>query len=314
MNFSRFEIKRIVALILPLGVICLAWVALQRSTEHITLSMVKNALQQTSLHAILFALIATLVSYTAIAANEIIAVGTLSHNTPPWRFPILAGTIGNAFGNTLGFHTLTVSAWRYRIYKPLGLTIFDIARVTGVTFLSIILGFAGIAAYALVFGQSPGNANFLGSFICRLSGTGLLFSIISFLIWAAKKPRHIQLGKQKFTLPTPIGLIICGIGCVDISATIYAAYILLPADITFHYTYFSLLFIGAVLFGIASHTPGGIGIFEAAMITGLGAGGRVDVLAGLLFFRIIYNWLPFVFSCMCAIGQMLFTRHQLDRG
>ena len=41
------------------------------------------------------------------------------------------------------------------------------------------------------------------------------------------------------------------------------------------------------MLGIASHSPGGLGVFEATMINGIG-GSSEPLLASLLLFRAIY--------------------------
>jgi phosphatidylglycerol lysyltransferase len=97
------------------------------------------------------------------------------------------------------------------------------------------------------------------------------------------------------------------------SAAIFAAYILLPADITPTFWHFSLFYIASALIGIASHAPGGIGVFEAGMMTALAANGRADVLAALLLYRVIYNLTPFCFACISVAVHTL-RRSQLDNG
>jgi uncharacterized membrane protein YbhN (UPF0104 family) len=47
------------------------------------------------------------------------------------------------------------------------------------------------------------------------------------------------------------------------------------------------------VFGFASHAPGSLGVFDAAMLIGLGQFAREDLVAGLLLFRLIYFIVPF---------------------
>jgi uncharacterized membrane protein YbhN (UPF0104 family) len=49
------------------------------------------------------------------------------------------------------------------------------------------------------------------------------------------------------------------------------------------------------MLGIASHSPGGLGVFEATMIKGVG-GSPDKLLAALLLFRVVYYIVPFVFA------------------
>ncbi len=48
----------------------------------------------------------------------------------------------------------------------------------------------------------------------------------------------------------------------------------------------------ATLLGFASHAPGGLGVFDAAMLVALWQFDKEDLLAGLLLFRLLYYICP----------------------
>jgi uncharacterized membrane protein YbhN (UPF0104 family) len=50
------------------------------------------------------------------------------------------------------------------------------------------------------------------------------------------------------------------------------------------------------LLGFASHAPGGLGVFDAAMLVALWQYDKEDLVAGLLLFRLLYYIIPFVLS------------------
>jgi glycosyltransferase 2 family protein len=58
----------------------------------------------------------------------------------------------------------------------------------------------------------------------------------------------------------------------------------------------AVIFVSATLLGFASHAPGGIGVFDAAMLVGLWQFDREELLAGLLLFRLLYYVTPFAIS------------------
>ncbi|MDU3132303.1 MAG: UPF0104 family protein, partial [Bradyrhizobium sp.] len=45
-----------------------------------------------------------------------------------------------------------------------------------------------------------------------------------------------------------------------------------------------------------SHSPGGLGVFDAAMLVGLWQMDREELLAGMLLFRMLYYLAPFLIS------------------
>jgi uncharacterized membrane protein YbhN (UPF0104 family) len=59
-----------------------------------------------------------------------------------------------------------------------------------------------------------------------------------------------------------------------------------------------VVFVSATLLGFASHAPGGLGVFDAAMLVALWQFDKEDVLAGLLIFRVLYYLVPFAFALL----------------
>ena len=58
---------------------------------------------------------------------------------------------------------------------------------------------------------------------------------------------------------------------------------------------FVTVFSAAMLLGMIGHTPGGVGVFEAAMVFALGANVNApEMLAALLAYRAIYFGLPLI--------------------
>ena len=58
----------------------------------------------------------------------------------------------------------------------------------------------------------------------------------------------------------------------------------------------AVIFITATLLGFASHSPGGLGVFDAAMLIALWQYDAEELLAGLLIFRLLYYILPFTLA------------------
>jgi uncharacterized membrane protein YbhN (UPF0104 family) len=48
------------------------------------------------------------------------------------------------------------------------------------------------------------------------------------------------------------------------------------------------------MLGVASHSPGGLGVFEATILLALSSYPREPVLGALLLYRLCYYFLPFV--------------------
>ena len=72
-----------------------------------------------------------------------------------------------------------------------------------------------------------------------------------------------------------------------------AMYLLMPAQPGIDFISLAVVFILATLLGFASHAPGSIGVFDAAMLVALPEFGREHLLATLVVFRILYFMIPF---------------------
>ena len=58
----------------------------------------------------------------------------------------------------------------------------------------------------------------------------------------------------------------------------------------------AVIFVSATLLGFASHSPGGLGVFDAAMLVALWQYDKEELLAGLLLFRLLYYIMPFTLA------------------
>jgi hypothetical protein len=80
---------------------------------------------------------------------------------------------------------------------------------------------------------------------------------------------------------------------VDLGFCAMAMYLLVPATPEIDFLSLAVVFILATLLGFASHAPGSIGVFDAAMLVALPQFGREQLLATLLVFRVLYFVIPF---------------------
>src|SRR5262249_28189885 len=71
-----------------------------------------------------------------------------------------------------------------------------------------------------------------------------------------------------------------------------AVYVLAPAGYDGGPIRFAVVFVCATLLGFASHAPGGIGVFDAAMLLGLPELDRAELVATLVVFRGLYYPMP----------------------
>ena len=103
----------------------------------------------------------------------------------------------------------------------------------------------------------------------------------------------------------PFTLLQIAIGTVDLGFCALAMFSLMPQDPNIGFVILGMIFVSATLLGFASHAPGGIGVFDAAMLVGLWQFDKEDLLAGLLLFRLLYYIIPFTVSLAILGGREL---------
>src|SRR5690606_39144012 len=106
----------------------------------------------------------------------------------------------------------------------------------------------------------------------------------------------------------PLTLLQIVIGIVDLGFCALAMYVLMPDEPAIGFVMLAVIFVSATLLGFASHSPGGLGVFDAAMLVALWQFDKEQLLAGLLLFRLLYYIVPFMLSlAILAIRELVLT-------
>ncbi len=100
----------------------------------------------------------------------------------------------------------------------------------------------------------------------------MLVGVGAYLYWVSARPRRARLQGMLFELPG-LGLTMgqMTLGVLDLCCAAAVLYVLLPSHEGLDFATFASVYVFACLLGIASHAPGGIGVFEATMLKALPA-------------------------------------------
>lgn len=279
-----------------LAVFAVSIYALHRFSAEVHWKDVKTDLSRLSAGTLAAAVAATALSFVAMSFYDVLGTATAAPGKVPRRVAMIGGGTGYAVTNLLGFSWLTGGAVRYRLYSSYGLDIVDIAQVIANVWLSFWLGLTAIVGSLFLFHPGGLSAAFhIPPGYERVTGVAMLAGLLVFFFWLGRRGRGIHIRSYQLRFPT--GLVAATqmvVAILDVLGAALCLYVLLPGDITGNFALFFVVFIIAIGLGVASHAPGGVGVFEATIIGGLGGFGRPDVLAGLVIFRIVYYVLPFV--------------------
>ena len=216
----------------------------------------------------------------------------------PYRITALGSFTSYAISFTLGFPLITGGAVRYWIYSRAGLSAGKVASLTVVAGVTFWLGMAFVAGVSMVArAESLSWIDNLPWQMNAVIGAGVLVAIAAYVGWVAVAPRRVRVQGFRLRLPGPlVTLGQMALGVIDLCAAAGVLYVLLPARTAIDFPSFAATYVLGCILGIASHAPGGIGVFEATMLKFVPAPSTASLFASLLLFRIIYYLAPFVFA------------------
>lgn len=270
----------------------------------IDLAQFVTAFHETASKQIGISLSFVCLSYIALIGYDALALRYLGEPVP-YLLTMLASFASYAIALTLGFPLVTGGIVRFWLYGPAGLSPSRIASVTLIAGISFWLGMGLVLAAGFVF-----DAHALGG-IDRFSDSAnsfigyVLFAALALYLFFARG-RRVMFNVRLPGFWLTVGQI--GFGVLDVCAAAASLYTLLPGEQKMSFLAFAALYSFASLVGIASHAPGGLGVFEATMLNVL-SGSPDRLLASLLLFRIVYYLLPFSLAVIC-LGVYVFIRRR----
>lgn len=265
------------------------------------------AFAATGLDQIAMAFALSALSYLALTGYDGLAQRHLRIKVP-YKLTALASFTSYAISFTLGFPLITGAAVRYWIYGPAGLSAGNVASLTAIAGITFWLGMGLIVGVGFVGeARAIGELNHFDPLANQLIGLGVISALVAYLIWVGMRRRRAKPVVFDLALPGPIltlGQMVLGV--IDVCSAAGVLYMLLPKGHGLAFLTFCALYSFASMLGIASNAPGGIGVFEATMLKGVG-GPSESLLASLLLFRAIYYLIPFILA-MALLGAFEATR------
>ena len=278
-------------------IIAFAITTLVRTLKGIDTGVMLVALTDIAPYHIGLAAMCVVGAFCTLTFYDFFALRTIGKKRVPYRIAALSSFASYTIGHNVGATVFTGGAIRFRIYSDYGLSAVDVAKIcflSGLTFwlgntFVLGIGMAWQPAAASTIDQLPPAMN-------RLIAFGVLGAIVAYFVWLSLGEERRELGQNgwKVRLPSaPLTLVQILIGVLDLGFCAMAMYLLMPAEPAIDFMSLAVVFILATLLGFASHAPGSIGVFDAAMLIALPQVGREQLLATLVVFRILYFMIPF---------------------
>jgi len=236
-------------------------------------------------------------SYVVLFGYDVLALRSIGRSLPLWRVAI-AAFVGHCcsfnFGAILGG-----SAVRYRLYSLWGLSAVDIVKlllVLGVTFWVGALALAGV-----MFWWQPINIPeklHLPFATVRPLAPILIGIVVLYLGLSVFNRRPLRFRGHELHLPSlRMALSQLAVASADFIVAASVLYVLLPSSVEISFLQFLSIYLLAIVGGVATHVPGGIGILELVVLALVTSSQQKPVekdalFASLLAFRVVYYLIP----------------------
>jgi len=278
-------------------IIAFAITTLVRTLKGVDTGVILTALTEIPHRNIALAALCVVGAFCTLTFYDFFALRTIGKKHVPYRIAALSSFTSYSIGHNIGATVFTGGAIRFRIYSDYGLNAIDVAKVCFLSGLTFWLGNLLVLGVGMAYHPQAASAmDLLPEAMNRLIGIACLAGIVAYFVWLVLGTGRRQLGQHgwKVVLPSArLTLVQVLIGVVDLGFCAMAMYLLVPATPQMDFLSLAVVFILATLLGFASHAPGSIGVFDAAMLVALPQFGREQLLATLVVFRVLYFVIPF---------------------
>ncbi len=241
-----------------------------------------------------------LAGMAAMGCYDILALRVAAPGLVGDGFAWATGVKAYGISNLLGFAILTGGAVRFPIYRERGVDLGALTNAMAMSWAAFWLAVTGVIAGVLLF--DPGNTARLFDVApvgLRWLGAALAAGMIVVLIFIGTGRRIVRI--RTFTLVFPtlwVALAQTLVALAEVGLAAGALYVVLPEAAGLTFAPFFFAYAIAVSVGLISHSPGGLGAFEASLLLLTGLRATPQVLAALLVYRLVRFIIPFALAAL----------------
>lgn len=298
--------RRALPVLVSLAILAMALRALSAEfTEH-GYRQIREAFRAFGTGQIALTLLLGLSSYACLVGFDSIGLKRTGKRLHPARVGITA-FLAHAVGQTLGFAALTGGAVRLRGYGSVGLSLAEIGQVVLMSTLGFVFGAWVLLGLALCLEpEAAARALPILPGAVRIAGIAILLGYGAMLVLVGRHGREFGFGTHRFWVPDRrTVLVVSALSVFELGLASAAFYVLLPPDPGTGYFGFIGLWLVAVVAGLVSTVPAGLGVFEWSLLKLLPQVAPAALLAAALAYRITYYIVPMLISIAMAAATGL---------
>jgi phosphatidylglycerol lysyltransferase len=310
---ANLNVRKKATAVLAVVLFVFALFLLHRLLRQYHFNEIRAAFHAISTSKILFSLFFTALSYFFLTLYDTLAFIYIGKPLA-YRKIALTSFISYTFANNTGsLSILTSSSIRYRFYSGWNFSSIEIARIIWFCMVSFWLGYFFLGGLSFLVAPPSHIFSFPVARKTFLHIAGFLFLVLvaGYLTISTVRRKPIKLLKWDFTLPHPrLTLGQVAVSAMDLLAVAGGLYVLLP-EMSLPFYSFVPLFLLAIMLGLISNVPGGLGVFESVMLLMLTPYAKgSELISVLLLFRIIYYLLPFALAVFALGGTEIYSRRR----
>lgn len=294
--------RRALSMLVSLTLLALALRALAAEFSTQGYLAIRHAFHQLDSGRILLAFLLGLSSYACLIGFDAIGLRRNARRVKPLRLVVTA-FLANAVGHTLGFAALTGGAVRLRGYGGAGLSLADIGQVVLMSTLGFVFGAWVLLALALIFEPAPAALLLpMTETAIRASGIAMAAGFAGLLFLVGRDGRTLRFRQHALWLPDRrTVLAVTLLSVIELALAGGALYVLLAPVPGTDFVGFVGLYLVAVVAGLVSSVPAGLGVFEWSLLKLLPGVTPAALLAAALAYRITYYAVPLALATLMGV-------------
>jgi phosphatidylglycerol lysyltransferase len=252
----------------------------------------------------------TILNYLVMTGYDHLALRYIRYSLPYGKIAF-ASFIGYAFNINMGLSMLAGGSVRYRLYSAWGLSVVEITKVVAFYTLTLWLGLGTVAGMMFLL-EPLALPSLLRLPFSSVRPFGILFLVLvgGYLFLTALYKRPLKIRGWEFSPPSVklsfFQMIVASSDWVLAGSVLY---VLLAPSAALSFPAFLSIFLLAQMAGALSQIPGGLGVFEAIILTFISPILPVHSILGILLaYRVIYYFLPLGFATLLLGTYEVFQR------
>ena len=291
---------------LLVGAIYVVW----KEFRTLKFSDIAAAVENIPGRAIALAFVWTFLSYGVLTFYD--RLGTIyAGNKVRYGRVAFASFCAYALSHNLGFAAVSGAAVRYRLYAHWGLSAVQIAKV--IAFCSLTFGLGGMVLGGIILLTEPDALPFFRDYlpVWSMHAIGLaMWAIVIGYVSLSRFFGTFRLFGHEIQLPRwKMAITQVALAAVDVAVTANIMFALLPPVPGLTFVRFLAVYLASYSAGLAANVPGGLGVFDAAMLEGLKPYmDKPEILAAIAVFRLNYYIIPLFLAGSLFTGNELILR------